>query len=95
MPKPTDRRIGYNIFYNKVYDMGYDPNCRILDDGYYAVYASREDAYADLKILSDQEIVEEARYRANVDRFLTENVDGTITFLHKTRSFVLWWDTRI
>lgn len=42
-----------------------------------------------VKILSDQEIVEEARYRANVDRFLTENADGTITFLHKTRSFVL------
>lgn len=95
VPRPADRRIGYNIFYNKVYDMGYDPNCRILDDGYYAVYASREDAYADLKILSDREIVDEARYHANVDKFLTKNADGTITFLHRTRSFVLWWDTRI
>lgn len=94
-PRPSDRRVGYNVFYNLVYDQGYDPNCRVLDDGYYAVYDSREDAYEDLKILSDQSVTDEKRYYANVDRYLTENQDGTVTFLHKTRSLVLWWDTRV
>lgn len=94
-PRTEDRRTGYNIFYNKIYDMGYDPNCRILDDGYYSVYQTKEDAYADLRVLAQQEITDEGQYRANVDKFLTGNTDGTFTFLHKTRSFVMWWDTRI
>lgn len=94
-PRLQDRRVGYNVFYNKIYDMGYDPNCRILDDGYYAIYDTKEAAYEDLKILSQQKIVDETRYHKNIDRFLTENEDGTLTFLHKTRSFVMWWNTNI
>lgn len=94
-PRQNDRRAGYNIFYNKIYDLGYDPNCRILDDGYYSVYRTKEDAYKDLRVLAQQKIIYEKQYHSNVDKFLTKNSDGTFTFLHKTRSFVMWWDTRI
>ena len=37
---------------------------------------------------------EDARFRANADRCLTQSPDGTVTFLRETRSFVMWWDTR-
>ena len=29
-----DRRLGYNVFYNMVYDLGYDPNIKIVTDGF-------------------------------------------------------------
>lgn len=74
MPKPPftrDRRHGNNMLYNRIYDMGYDPNLRIVDDGFTKVFESREAAYADLSGLKPirAELLQERYdvFRANVD----------------------------
>ena len=98
MPE-TDRRLGNSLMYNRVYDMGFNPNLRIVDDGFTKTFSNREEAYADLLRLhavyhlangpaADQLDI----FRANVDLFLTDNPDGTVTFLSKTKSVVMWWD---
>ncbi|MGN0704191.1 MAG: molybdopterin-binding protein [Lentihominibacter sp.] len=98
MPKPPftrDRRHGNNMLYNRIYDMGYEPNVRIVDDGFTKVFGSREEAYADLSVLKPirAELLQERYdvFKANVDRFLSENDDGTVNFLAPTKSIVVWW----
>jgi SAM-dependent methyltransferase len=88
-----DRRLGNNLFYNKAYDLGYDPNVRILDDGYRRVFSSREEAYAELSTLGMFELPEDKRdiFKNNADEYLTDNADGTVTYFAKTGSMVIWW----
>ncbi len=91
-----DRRLGNNLMYNRIYDLGYNPNLNIVEDGFTKDYASREEAYADLRKLREE--IDETKidvFRANVDKFLTENPDGTVTYLAKTKSIVLWWKPEI
>ena len=90
-PVMKDRRVGNNLWYNRIYDMGYEPNLRIVDDGFTKKYESREKAYDDLSGLSHEEISRWDVFRQNTDRFLTDNEDGTVTFLAETKSIVLWW----
>lgn len=98
MPKPPftrDRSRGNNMLYNRIYDMGYNPNLKVVDDGFTNVYGSREEAYRDLAGLKpmDQKLLEKRYdvFKANVDPYLTENEDGSVTFLVPTKSMVLWW----
>lgn len=88
-----DRRVGYNVTYNMVYDMGYDPNVRILTDGFTRDFSCREEAYAEMVSLGTVAPGKMDVYRANLDRFLTQNSDGSVTFRRETRSFVMWWET--
>jgi hypothetical protein len=92
---PMDRRLGNNLFYNKVYDLGFDPNVRILDDGYGKTFPDREAAYGFLSGLGMFEIGagKEAVFRSNCDQFLTDNPDGSVTFFSPTASMVLWFKT--
>jgi SAM-dependent methyltransferase len=89
----ADRRLGNNLFYNKAYDLGYDPNVRILDDGYKRVFQSREEAYAELANLGMFELPEDKIdiFKSNADAYLTDNADGTATYFAKTGSMVVWW----
>ncbi|MDR0886693.1 MAG: class I SAM-dependent methyltransferase [Clostridiales Family XIII bacterium] len=91
-----DRRLGNNIFYNKVYDLGYEPNVRILDDGWERTFSSRDEAYNELFKLAPAFLAEKKInmdiFHANVDKFLTD-VDGSVTYFAPTKSFVIWWDT--
>jgi len=87
-----DRRVGYNLFYNIVYDLGYEPNVQVVDDGFTRQYSSREEAYSDLSVLGEFDLDKTDVFHQNVDRFLTENTDGGYTFLLETRSAVIWWD---
>jgi SAM-dependent methyltransferase len=90
--RPTDRRLGYNITYNMIYDMGFDPNINIVTDGFTMDYGSRDEAYEDLWQLrpTTTDTIPEL-FRKNVNRWLTENKDGSITFRRETRSFVIWF----
>ncbi|MCH1924143.1 methyltransferase domain-containing protein [Shewanella sp. C32] len=92
MPHSDDRNFGYNITFNMLYDMGAEPNIRILDDGYEAQFASREAAYEALRFVGDIPANKEAQYRANVDKYLSENADGFRLF-RASRTFVMWWKT--
>jgi SAM-dependent methyltransferase len=89
---PRDRRVGNNILYNKVYDLGYDPNVRIVDDGFEKTFKSRDEAYKDLLRLGrDVKNVDMDIFRSNVDRYLTEKEDGSVDFLAGTKTMVLWF----
>jgi SAM-dependent methyltransferase len=89
-PTP-DRRLGNNLLYNKVYDRGYDPNVRIVDDGYKRIFASREEAYAELQKLGKEPVDKIDVFRENADRYLSDNADGTVTYFATTKSMILWW----
>lgn len=89
---PSDRRLGNNIMYNIVYDLGYEPNVRIVWDGFKKDYASREEAAADIITLGTVEEDKYDIYRSNLEKFLYPKDDGGITFRLDTRSFVMWWE---
>jgi len=46
-----DRRVNYNVMFNIVYDLGYEPNVRVVEDGFTKDYASKEEAYEDIMVL--------------------------------------------
>ncbi len=91
-PMRMDRRLGYNVTYNIVYDAGYDPNIRIVKDGFTADFASREDAYKELWQLREVPGAISPLFKRNADQWLTANQDGGVTFRRETRSFVIWWE---
>ncbi|MDF2505394.1 class I SAM-dependent methyltransferase [Clostridium sp.] len=101
IPKPPmkkknfdHRMFGYNISFNVLYDLGIDPNIIVLDDGFERDYSSREEAYEDLRFVGEIPEECEERYRRNVDKYLTEQEDGSFKLLRKTKSHVLWWETK-
>ncbi len=92
-PMPAqDRRISYNIMYNQAYDLGYEPNISVVEDGFSKIFADKEQAYAELSKLRKMDTSKMDIFKSNVDKVLTANADGTFTYLQKTRSAVLWWD---
>ncbi|MGI6721337.1 MAG: class I SAM-dependent methyltransferase [Anaerovoracaceae bacterium] len=87
-----DRRLGNNLWYNKIYDQGYEPNLKVVADGFRKEYGSREEAYDDLRQLGrDLDPAKDDVFKANVDKFLREDGDGKVTYEAKTRSLVMWW----
>ncbi|MDR3225477.1 MAG: class I SAM-dependent methyltransferase [Clostridiales Family XIII bacterium] len=90
-----DRRFGNNLLYNKIYDMGFEPNLKYVDDGYTRVFKDREEAYSELLKFARDEVPSEKIdvFRSNADEYLTDNEDGTVTYFAKTRTVVYWWDT--
>ena len=95
-PKPPfpaqglDRKINYNVLFNIVYDMGYEPNVRIVEDGFRKDYASKEEAEADIITLGKVDEDKTDIFRKNLDPFLTPN-SGGVTFFMETRTCVIWW----
>jgi SAM-dependent methyltransferase len=86
-----DRRINYNVLYNIAYDLGYEPNVRIVDDGFARDYDSREQAYEDIMALGKVDADKMDAYRKNLDQYLTKNDRDGVTFFVETRTCVIWW----
>jgi SAM-dependent methyltransferase len=88
-----DRRIGNNLLYNIAYDMGFNPNVRIIDDGWEREFATREEAYTELLKLGRDGIDEDKVdvFRANCDKFLTKLPGGGVRYFAPTKSMVIWW----
>lgn len=94
-PGGMDRRFGNNVFYNLIYDHGYDPNVKIVEDGFEKTFASREDAYADLRQLDPK--MSESKidvFKENLEPFLTDNEDGSVYFLAPTKSIIYWFSPK-
>ncbi|MBN1191468.1 MAG: class I SAM-dependent methyltransferase [Dehalococcoidales bacterium] len=91
-PMRMDRSLGYNITYNIIYDAGYDPNVRIVTDGFTRDFLNREEAYRELWKLREVTGDIPPVFRQNVDKWLTVNQNGGVTFRRETRSFVMWWE---
>lgn len=87
-----DRRINYNMMYNIVYDMGYEPNVKIVEDGFTKDFATKEEAYADLITLRKVDEDRQDIFRRNLDPYLTPNAAGGYTFFIETRTCVMWWE---
>jgi len=90
-PRPDARMFDYNVTFNMIYDMGANPSVVVLDDGFERTYASKEEAYENLRFLGTILPEQEERYRANVDRYLDVLDDGSVHLLRKTKTFVMWW----
>jgi SAM-dependent methyltransferase len=88
-----DRRLGNNLFYNRAYDLGFEPNVRIVDDGYTKTFPDRESAYDFLSGLGMFAVApgKEDVFRRNCDQFLTDQPGGAVTFFSPTASMVLWF----
>lgn len=89
-----DRRLGYNISFNMVYDLGFDPNISIVTDGFTRDFESRKVAYDTLRHLKEIPDSEMPIFQNNLDLWLSENANSSITFRRETRSFVLWWEAK-
>ncbi|MCL1803005.1 MAG: methyltransferase domain-containing protein [Eubacteriaceae bacterium] len=87
-----DRRVGYNTTWNMVYDMGFDPNIRIVRDGFTKDFRSHDEAYAWLRQIRPFHDQYLPVFKKNLEPMLSENGDGTVTFRKETRSYVIWFE---
>ena len=87
-----DRRVGYNATWNMVYDIGADPNIRIVTDGFTKNFDNDNAAYAWLRRLQPFDDQYLPIFQRNLEPYITHNSDGSVTFRKETRSYVLWWE---
>ncbi|WOT05894.1 class I SAM-dependent methyltransferase [Shewanella youngdeokensis] len=90
---PSSRALSYNVTFNMLYDMGAEPNILILDDGFEATFDTKQAAYDGLRFVGDIPAESEARFRQNVDKYLTETDDKRWRLFRPTRSYIMWWKT--
>lgn len=91
---PFNRMFGYNITFNMLYDMGIDPNLKVVTDGFTRDYNNYNDAYKDLRTICDFPSKNESIFRNNVNQWLTKNTKGGITFRRETKTYIMWWKTK-
>jgi hypothetical protein len=91
-PPIPDRRLHYNVTWNMVYDLGAEPNIRIIEDGGYAKTFENEGAAIDflrqLKPFEDEYL---PVFKDNLAPYLSKNTDGTVTYRRGIKSYILWW----
>lgn len=89
---PIRRYIfGYQHAFNQVYEMGALPNVRVVKDGFSRHYSTRKEAYCDLATLQEFPSEKQRQFENNVDLFLTQEADGSVTYRCERWSYVLWW----
>jgi len=86
-----DRRVGYNAVWNMVYDLGADPNIRIVTDGFTKDFNGYDEAYAWLRQLQPFDDAYLSVFKKNLEPYLTRKDNGTVTFRRETKTYVLWW----
>ena len=89
----SDRRFGYNFIFNIVYDMGANPNLKIIDTTYERDFASLEEAFSYFRFVGEIAPEKEEIYKRNVEKYLTKTNDG-YKFKRETKSYLIWWDVR-
>ncbi len=91
---PQNRMFGYNVTFNLLYDMGIDPSVKLITDGFHKDFASRQEAYDDLRTLCNFPKEKEDVYRSNVDKWLTQGKDGGFVFRRETKTYVIHWEPK-
>ncbi|WP_314989504.1 class I SAM-dependent methyltransferase [uncultured Campylobacter sp.] len=89
----NDRNFSYNLIFNIVYDMGANPNLRIVDTVYEKDFASLEEAFSYFRFVGEIAPQKEEIYKRNVEKYLTKTNDG-YKFKRATKSYLIWWDVR-
>ncbi|MDO5695739.1 MAG: methyltransferase domain-containing protein [Eubacteriales bacterium] len=88
-----DRMQGYNVFFNAVYEAGYDASVILLPDGFRADYPSVEACLEDLATLGNVPEGAWHTFESNITPFLKKTEKG-VRFERKTESFLLYWATQ-
>ncbi len=87
-----DRRLGFNVFFNTVYDLGYAPDVRYVEDGFTRDFKDHDEAYAFIRTLGKVDDDKFEIFKNNLAPYLTKNQDGSVKFLRKTESVVMSWN---
>lgn len=87
-----DRRVSYNVIFNRIYDRGYEPNVVVMPDRFKGVFANKAAAYDYILPLGRVDEDKMDIYHANMDKCLTQNADGTYTFQIETRASIIWFE---
>ncbi|WP_262367762.1 hypothetical protein [Campylobacter concisus] len=89
----SDRRFGYNFIFNIAYDMGANPNLKIIDTIFERDFASLEEAFSYFRFVGEVAPEKEEIYKENVKSYLTKTKSG-FKFKRETKSYLIWWDVR-
>lgn len=89
----SDRRFGYNFIFNIVYDMGANPNLKIIDTIFERDLASLEEAFSYFRFVGEIAPQKEEIYKQNVEKYLIKTNDG-YKFKRETKSYLILWDVR-
>ena len=89
----SDRRFGYNFIFNIAYDMGANPNLKIIDTIFERDFASLEEAFSYFRFVGEIAPEKEEIYKENVKSYLTKTKSG-FKFKRETKSYIIWWDVR-
>ena len=73
------------------YDLGADPNIRIVTDGFTKDFNGYNEAYAWLRQLRPFDDTYLSVFKKNLEPYLTQKDNGTVTFKRETKTYVLWW----
>jgi SAM-dependent methyltransferase len=86
------RANGYNMFFNKIYDLGYNPSVKVMTDGFTKVFPNEDETLAFfLKLKPDVKAGKEELLRSNLAPYLMREPDGQVRFRIETRTCVIWW----
>lgn len=84
----------YKRIINAVYDLGYDPNVRIMPERFRRVFATQAEAVEWVCALQPERAKgNEERVAYNLQPFLTHS-DGGFEFCITTSAAIIWWDVR-
>lgn len=92
--RPVDMPPHPRSWREEAAEAGIEVHVTTIDEGWDRQYVSKEQAYADLLVLTEYpEYVDLEQFRKNVDQFLTEK-DGGWYFFLPTRTDISWFKTR-
>ncbi len=84
----------YKAIIDKVYDLGYDPNVRIMPERFRKTFANADEACAWVCSLAPERAEgHESRVAANIAPLLHE-VEGGVELVIATAAAIIWWDVR-
>ena len=83
----SDRRFGYNFIFNIAYDMGANPNLKIIDTIFERDFASLEEAFSYFRFVGEIAPEKEEIYKENVKSYLTKTKSG-FKFKRATKSYL-------
>jgi hypothetical protein len=90
-PPIPDRRLHYNVSWNVVYDLGAEPNIKIVDAGYTKTFENEDAAIAYLRQIKPFEDEFLPVFKTNLAPYLIPYADGTVTYRRDIKSYILWW----
>ncbi|MDR3300539.1 MAG: hypothetical protein LBU43_11235 [Candidatus Accumulibacter sp.] len=90
-PPIPDRRLHYNVSWNLAYDLGAEPNIKIVDAGYTKTFEDEGAAIDYLRRIKHFEDEYLPVFKNNLAPWLIQNADGSVIYRREIKTYVLWW----